>query len=170
MYSVEFFHSKNKIQFLWIVLHTILTILVWRISFLVHKNTKKWTGQYLVILISHLVFNYCVFVGFRAVSDRMKGRTVFFLWYFRYDSSSSPPFGTLQVNNGAQLIGVVKGRLRGIQLYNNWYVGGVPQGFDMRSQTRGNSAPSTSFVGSIRDVQVNGETINLSGKLYYLIS
>lgn len=79
-----------------------------------------------------------------------------------YDSSSSPPFGTLQVNNGAQLIGVVKGRLRGIQLYNNWYVGGVPQGFDMRSQTRGNSAPSTSFVGSIRDVQVNGETINLS--------
>ncbi|RMX46707.1 hypothetical protein pdam_00015679 [Pocillopora damicornis] len=79
-----------------------------------------------------------------------------------YDSSSSPPFGTLQVNNGAQLIGVVKGRLRGIQLYNNWYVGGVPQGFDMRSETRGNSAPSTSFVGSIRDVQVNGETINLS--------
>lgn len=169
MYSVEFFHSKNKIQFLWIVLYTFLTILVWRILYLVHKNTKKLTGQYLVILISHLVFN-CVFVGFRAVSDRMKGRTVFFLWNFRYDSSSSPPFGTLQVNNGAQLIGVVKGRLRGIQLYNNWYVGGVPQGFDMRSETRGNSAPSTSFVGSIRDVQVNGETINLSGKLYSLIS
>ena len=33
----------------------------------------------------------------------------------------------------------------------------------MLNKTKGNAAPSPSFVGSIRDVQVNGEAITLTG-------
>ena len=86
------------------------------------------------------------------------------LVYFSYvNSADQTPFGTLQVGNGVQLKREVTGRLRGIQLYTNWYVGGVPRNFDLQSKTKGNAAPSSSFVGSIRDVQVNGETINFAG-------
>ncbi|KAL9962211.1 hypothetical protein ACROYT_G031293 [Oculina patagonica] len=79
-----------------------------------------------------------------------------------YVSNAQTAFGTLQVGNGAQRKGEVTGRLRGIQLYTNWYVGGVPPNFDMSSKTKGNAASSSSFVGSIRDVQVNGETLNFA--------
>ena len=51
----------------------------------------------------------------------------------------------------------------GIQLYDSWYVGGVPPELSIRDKTNGNAAPSPSFVGSIRDVQVNGEAISLAG-------
>ena len=74
------------------------------------------------------------------------------------------PFGTLQVNNSAEVFGEVTGKLRGIQLYDKWYVGGVAPNIDMSNKTRGNAAPSPSFEGSIRDVQVNGQIIKLTGE------
>ena len=40
----------------------------------------------------------------------------------------------------------------------------------MLSETKGNAAPSTSFIGSIRDVQVNGETINLAGRSVFFLN
>lgn len=83
--------------------------------------------------------------------------------YCSYVTTSEPPFGTLQVGNGVQLKRAVQGKLKGIQLFDNWYIGGVPQGLSMLNKTKGNAAPSPSFVGSIRDVQVNGEAINLAG-------
>lgn len=79
-----------------------------------------------------------------------------------YVSSTDPPFGTLQVDNGVQLKRAVQGKLKGIQLYDSWYVGGVPPGLSMLNKTKDNAAPSPSFVGAIRDVQVNGEAINLA--------
>ena len=78
-------------------------------------------------------------------------------------SNSGTPFGTLQVGNGVQLKREVSGRLTGIQLYDNWYIGGVPTHLDMLNKTKGQAAPSLSFVGSIKDVHVNGETISLAG-------
>ena len=82
---------------------------------------------------------------------------------FSYVSNTGRPFGTLQVGNGTQLKREVSGTLVGIQLYDNWYIGGVPPGLDMLNKTRGQAAPSFSFIGSIKDVKVNGETINLAG-------
>ena len=64
-----------------------------------------------------------------------------------------------------QLKRAVQGKLKGIQLYDSWYVGGVPPGLSMLNKTKDNAAPSPSFVGAIRDVQVNGEAINLAGML-----
>lgn len=81
-----------------------------------------------------------------------------------YVTTADPPFGTLQIGNGAQLKGEVKGKLKGIQLYDSWYVGGVPLGFSMLNKTKGNAAPAPSFVGAIKDVQVNKEAINLAGR------
>lgn len=79
-----------------------------------------------------------------------------------YVRTSDPPFGTLQVDNGVQLKREVQGKLKGIQLYNSWFVGGVPPGVSMLNKTKGNAAPSPSFVGSIRDVQINGEAITVA--------
>ena len=36
----------------------------------------------------------------------------------------------------------------------------------MLNKTKGQAAPSSSFVGSIKDVQVNGETINFAGSIF----
>ena len=77
--------------------------------------------------------------------------------------TSDPPFGTLQVDNGVQLKREVGGKLKGIQLYGKWYIGGVPPGVNMQNETKNLAAPSPSFDGSIQDVQVNGETITLAG-------
>lgn len=79
--------------------------------------------------------------------------------------TSDPPFGTLQVDNGVQLKREVGGKLKGIQLYGKWYVGGVPPGVNMQNETKNLAAPSPSFDGSIQDVQVNGETITLAGTI-----
>ena len=35
----------------------------------------------------------------------------------------------------------------------------------MLNKTKGNAAPAPSFVGAIKDVQVNKEAINLAGRL-----
>lgn len=80
----------------------------------------------------------------------------------RYVMTSKPPFGTLQVGNGVQLKREVEGKLQGIQLYGRWYIGGVPPGLSMPEETKNHAAPSPSFVGSIRDVQINEETISLT--------
>ena len=89
-----------------------------------------------------------------------------FFLNFSYVSNLATPFGTLQVGNGVQLKCEVSGKLIGIQLYDNWYIGGVPPGLDMLNKTKGQAAPSSSFVGSIKDVQVNGETINFAGSTF----
>lgn len=80
----------------------------------------------------------------------------------KYVMTSDPPFGTLQVDNGVQLKREVGGKLKGIQLYGKWYVGGVPPEVNMQNETKNLAAPSPSFDGSIQDVQVNGETITLA--------
>ena len=91
------------------------------------------------------------------------GEHVFLFLNLSYVSNSGTSFDTLPVGNGAQLKHEVSGKLIGIQFYDNWYIGGVPPGLDMLNKTKGQAAPSSSFVGSIKDVQVNGETINFAG-------
>ena len=77
--------------------------------------------------------------------------------------STKEGIGSLKVDDGPITSKAVSGRLRGIQLYDAWYIGGVPPNVTMSKLAAG-AANSPSLVGSIRDLEINGEIMDFEGK------
>lgn len=79
---------------------------------------------------------------------------------FSYDSRNKQ--GSLQVNNNLRQNKTSLGKMVGIGLYNDWYVGGLPPGKRIGGNDGGQATPT--FVGCIKDIELNGDQIGFTGK------
>ena len=80
---------------------------------------------------------------------------------FRYNSKTA--IGSLKVDDNPTINRKANGKLKGIQLYDVWYIGGVPPNVTINKLAEG-AAYSPSFVGLIRDLELNGEMIKFESE------
>ncbi|XP_031554738.1 protein eyes shut homolog isoform X5 [Actinia tenebrosa] len=75
-----------------------------------------------------------------------------------YDSRNKQ--GSLQVDNHPRQNKTSRGKMVGIGLYNDWYVGGLPPGKRIGSNDGGQATPN--LVGCIKDIELNGDQIGFT--------